>query len=76
MLGQKTRLLDQVLEKLCVHSRVHSFVSNVMNFVRLLIVIISSPSLNLGHVGSKTRLLGQQASQVSDLGPPWPSCFR
>ena len=26
----KTRLLDQILEKLCVHSRVLSFVSNVM----------------------------------------------
>ena len=26
----KTRSLDQILEKLCVHSRVHSFVSNVM----------------------------------------------
>ena len=26
----KTRLLDQILEKLCVHSRVHSFVSDVM----------------------------------------------
>ena len=26
----KTRSLDQILEKLCVHSRVLSFVSNVM----------------------------------------------
>ena len=26
----KTRSLDQILEKLCVHSGVHSFVSNVM----------------------------------------------
>ena len=26
----KTRSLDQILETLCVHSRVHSFVSNVM----------------------------------------------
>ena len=26
----KTRLLGQILEKPCVHSRVHSFVSNVM----------------------------------------------
>ena len=26
----KTRSLDQILEKPCVHSRVHSFVSNAM----------------------------------------------
>ena len=71
----KTRSLDQILEKLCVHSGVHSFVSNVMTFVRMLIIIISRSSLKLGHVGSKTRLLGQQATQVSDLGPLWPSCF-
>ena len=70
----KTRSLDQILEKLCVHSGVHSFVSNVMTFVRMLIIIISRSSLKLGHVGSKTRLLGQQATQVSDLGPLWPSC--
>ena len=71
----KTRSLDQILEKLCVHSGVHSFVSNVMTFVRMLIIIISRSSLKLGHVGSKTRLLGQQATQVSDLGPLWPSCI-
>ena len=71
----KTRSLDQILEKLCVHSGLHSFVSNVINFVRMLIIIISRSSLKLGHVGSKTRLLGQQATQVSDLGPLWPSCF-
>ena len=71
----KTRSLDQILEKLCVHSGVHSFVSNVMTFVRMLIIIISRSSLKLGHVGSKTRLLGQQATQVSDLGPLWPSCL-
>ena len=71
----KTRSLDQILEKLCVHSGVHSFVSNVMTFVRMLIIIISRSSLKLGHVGSKTRLLGQQATQVSDLGPLWPSCY-
>ena len=70
----KTRSLDQILEKLCVHSGVHSFVSNVMTFVRMLIIIISRSSLKLGHVGSKNRLLGQQATQVSDLGPLWPSC--
>ena len=30
----KTRSLDQILEKLCVHSRVHSFVSNVMTLLQ------------------------------------------
>ena len=46
------------------------------HFVRRLIIIISRSDLKLRHVGSKTRLLGQQATQVSDLGPLWPSCFR
>ena len=32
--------------------------------------------MKLGHVGSKTRSLGQQATQVSDLGPLWPSCLK
>ena len=41
----------------------------------MLIIIISRSSLKLGHVGSKTRLLGQQATQVRDLGALWPSCF-
>ena len=39
----------------------------------MLIIIISRSSLKLDHVGSKTRLLGHQATQVSDLGPLWPS---
>ena len=71
----KTRSLGQILEKLCVHSRVHSFVQMSWHFVRRLIIIISRSDLKLGHVGSKTRLLGQQATQVSDLGPLWPSCL-
>ena len=41
----------------------------------MLVIIISRSSLKLDHVGSKTRLLGHQATQVSDLGPLWPSCF-
>ena len=41
----------------------------------MLTIIISRSSLKLGHVGSKTRSLGQQATQVSDLGPLWPSCL-
>ena len=41
----------------------------------MLIIIISRSSLKLGHVGSKTRSLGQQATHVSDLGPLWPSWF-
>ena len=41
----------------------------------MLIIIIFRSSLKLGYVGSKTRSLGQQATQVSDLGPLWPSCI-
>ena len=39
----------------------------------MLIIIISRSALKLGHVGSKIRSLDQQATQVSDLGPLWPS---
>ena len=65
----KTRSLGQIFEKPCVRSRVHSFVSNVMELSQNVIIIISRSSLKLGHVGSKTRSLGQRATQVSDLGP-------
>ena len=57
--GSKTRSLDHILEKPYVHSKVHSFDPNFMNFVRLQIIIISRSSLKLGHVGSKTRSVGQ-----------------
>ena len=42
----------------------------------MLVIIISRSSLKLGNVGSKIRSLGQQATQVSDLGPLWPSCIQ
>ena len=58
-----------------VVQRVIHYTTAAPTFVRMLIIIISRSSLKLGHVGSKTRLLGQQATQVSDLGPLWPSCF-
>ena len=35
------------------------------NFVRLLIIIISRSGLKLGHVGSKTRSLGQILEKTS-----------
>ena len=57
--GSKTRLLGQILEQPCVHSKWHSVYPKFINFVRLLIIIICRSGLKLGHVGSKTRLLGQ-----------------
>ena len=53
--GSKTRLLGQISEKACVHSRGHSF---DLKFTKLKILIFRS-SLKLGHVGSKTRSLDQ-----------------
>ena len=41
----KTRLLGQILEKPCVHSRVHSFVSNVMKLCRDVYLIIKNVML-------------------------------
>ena len=40
----KTRSLGQILEKPCVHSRVHSFVSNVMKLCQNVNLIISISS--------------------------------
>ena len=59
MLGQKTRSLDQILEKPCVHTRGHRFASKFMKLYQNVMIIISRSSSKLGHVGSKTRSLGQ-----------------
>ena len=34
-------------------------IQSSQNFIGMLMIIISRPSLKLGHVGSKTRSLGQ-----------------
>ena len=57
--GSKTRSLGQILVKPCVHSRGHSFDLKFMNYIRMLVIIISRSSSKLGHVGSKTRSLDQ-----------------
>ena len=57
--GLKTRSLSQNLKNPCVYSRGHSFDSKFMNFIRMLMIIISRSSLKLGHVGSEIRSLGQ-----------------
>ena len=43
--GSKTRLLDQILEKPCVHSRWHSFDSKVMKLC-----------LNVNHYNIKVKV--------------------
>ena len=35
------------------------FIQSSRNYIRMLLIIISKSSSKLGHVGSKTRLLGQ-----------------
>ena len=57
--GSKTRSLGQILEKLCVHSRRHSFDPKVMKLCQIVNPHICRSNLKLGHVGSKTRSLGQ-----------------
>ena len=57
--GSKTRSLDQILEKACVHSERHSFDPKVMKLCQIVNPHISRSNLKLGHVGSKTRSLGQ-----------------
>ena len=56
--GSKIRLLDEIVEKPCVHSRGHSFDPKFMK-LSMLISIISRSASKLNHVGSKTRSLGQ-----------------
>ena len=51
--GSITRSHGQVLEKLCGHSRGHSFDSKLMKLVKMLILTKSRSGLNLGLVGSK-----------------------
>ena len=57
--GSKTRLLGEILEKHCVHSKGIVLMQISRIFVRLLIIIIFRSGLKLGHVVSKTRSLGQ-----------------
>ena len=57
--GSKTRFLDQILEKTCVHSERHSLIQTSLNFVSMFIIIISRSGSKLGQVSSKTRSLGQ-----------------
>ena len=60
--GSKTRLLGQISEKPCVHSRGHSFDSKFTKLyqnVNDYNIKIFRSSLKLGHVGSKTRSLDQ-----------------
>ena len=56
--GSEIRLLDEIVEKSCVHSRGHSFNPKIMKVSQMLIIIIPRSGLKLGHVGSKTRSLG------------------
>ena len=57
--GSETRLLGQILEKPCVHSKRHSFDPKFMKLIRMLVIIISRSGSKLGTVRSKTSLLGQ-----------------
>ena len=56
--GSKTRSLDQILGKPCVHFLEGTVLSQIsLNLARMLIAIKSRSNLKLGHVGSKIRSL-------------------
>ena len=57
--GSKARLPGQILEKNVYTIEGTVLIKTSLNFVRMLILIISRSSLKLGHVGSETRVLGQ-----------------
>ena len=62
--GSKTRSLGKILEKTCVHSKRHSLDPEFIKLCQIvthynILVIISWSVLKLGHVGSKTRSIGQ-----------------
>ena len=54
-----TRSFGQILEKSPVHSRRQSFIQSSLNFVRIKIYMESRPCLKLGHLGKKSRSVGQ-----------------
>ena len=55
----KTRSLDQILGKPCVHFRGHSYQPKFVKFCQSGNSYKSRSGLKLVHVGSKTSLLGQ-----------------
>ena len=65
--GSKTRSVGQIIEKLCEHSRGHSFGPI---FIKLAqndhLGQYLSPSSNMGDVGSKTRSVGHFIEKPSE----------
>ena len=59
MLGQKLGRYVKSKKNLVYTLKGTVLIQSSRNFVRLLIIIISRSNLKLGHVGSKTRSLGQ-----------------
>ena len=56
--GLKTRLLDQIIEKPCVHNRGFIFQECSQKFVRMFVLPVFRPSSNMGHFWYKTRSVG------------------
>ena len=75
MFGQKLRLLGQILEKPCVHSRGHSFNPKFIKLCRNVNHHNIKVKFETWSCWIKIRSQGQQATQVSNLGPLWPSCY-
>ena len=57
--GLKTRLLDQIIDKPCVHNRGFIFQECSQKFVRMFVFLpVFRPSSNMGHFRQKTRSVG------------------
>ena len=57
--GSKTRSIGQFLENPCVHSRRHSFDPIFMKLCQIVLLNEINARIKIGHVGLKTRSLGQ-----------------
>ena len=57
--GSKTRILGEILEKPCVHTRGQIFCLIIMKLGQNVCLDESQPSSKMGHVRSKTSSLGQ-----------------
>ena len=56
--GLKTRLLDQIIEKPCVHNRGFIFQGCSQKFSECFFLPVFRPSSNMDHFRQKTRSVG------------------
>ena len=57
--GSKTRSLGQILVNSCLHSRGQICDPILIKLVKMFVLTISRPTLDMGHISLKTRSPGQ-----------------